>query len=86
MAFLFWLLWSFDLLSLLLVVLAKGFRDQQHLGAGLHVWLILGLILVLAGGPIVRFVLKNRLLSLLIVAMPAAAMLVAYLVDKAKGA
>lgn len=85
MAFLFWLLWAVDLLFFVFVLLAAGFRGEMNLSTGLHGWLLLGLVLALIGGPVLRFLFRLRLASLVAVALPLVGLLVAWLVDKSRG-
>ncbi len=82
MAFLFWLFWAFDLLSALFLLWGIGFRSSFGASTGLQHGLLLLLVLVLVGGPIVRFGLRLRLLGLGIVALPSALLLIAWLVSK----
>ncbi len=81
MNLLFWLLWAFDLLFTVFVLLAARFRSGMSLSTDLHSWLLLGLIVCLVGGPVLRFVFRLRTVSLFMVALPAASLLVAWLLS-----
>ncbi len=82
MAFLFWLFWVFDLLTAVLLLWAVGFRSGFGASTGMQQWLLLVVILMLIGGPILRFGLRWRLLSLGVVALPSLLLLISWLFSK----
>ncbi|MFN8304241.1 MAG: hypothetical protein U0U46_17270 [Saprospiraceae bacterium] len=81
MTLLFWILWAFDLLFTLFVLIAARFRSGLGLSTDLLNWLLLGLVICLVGGPVLRFAFRLRTASLVLVALPAASLLVAWLVS-----
>ena len=85
MSFLFWLLWLTNILFLIIALLGKGFRSDFGAGVDLNVLLTIVLIVVLAGSLILRFSLKQKWVSLVVVSLPVCMMLVWYLFEKISG-
>ena len=85
MSFLFWLLWLTNILFLISALLGKGFRSDFGAGVDLDVLLTIVLIVVLAGSLILRFSLKQKWVSLVVVSLPVCMMLVWYLFEKISG-
>lgn len=79
---LFWLCWLANALLVLIAMLGKGFRDS--FGAGSLINMIMGIVLmsILAGSLILRFGLKQKGWSLILVLLPLAAMCIWYLIDR----
>ena len=84
MVFLFWTLWIFDLLLLLLAILGKGFRSSFGAGIDLNVVVIISLVLVLGGSLLLRFVLRQKGVSLSVAALPVLIVMGMYVWDKIK--
>jgi len=82
MSFLFWLCWIINVLLLIMAILGKGFRSDFGAGVDLNVLLTIVLIVVLAGSLILRFSLKQKWGSLVVVSLPVCMMLVWYLFEK----
>ncbi len=82
MVFFFWLFWAFDLLAALFLLWAIGFRSEWGASTGMQLWLLLLLVVVLIGGPVLRFGLRLRFLSLGVVALPGLLMLIGWLFSK----
>ena len=85
MSFLFWLCWIINLLLLIMAILGKGFRSDFGAGVDVNVLLTIVLIVVLAGSLILRFSLKQKWVSLVVVSLPVCMMLVWYLFEKISG-
>jgi hypothetical protein len=85
MTVLFWLLWVFDLLLFAFMVHAIQFRGEMGASTGLQTALLIVLILALIGGPVLRFIFRLRLASLLAVGLPSIILLLMYLFDRARG-
>jgi hypothetical protein len=85
MVFLFWLLWSIDLLAAVFVLMASDFRQSFGAGTGLQGWLLLVLALAVVGGPVLRFGFKLRGWSLGVVALPLLVGFLWYLIDRGRG-
>ena len=85
MSFLFWLCWIINVLLLIMAILGKGFRSDFGAGVDLNVLLTIVLIVVLAGSLILRFSLKQKWVSLVVVSLPVCMMLVWYLFEKISG-
>ena len=85
MSFLFWLCWIINLLLLVMAIFGKGFRSDFGAGVDLNVLLTIVLIVVLAGSLILRFSLKQKWVSLVVVSLPVCMMLVWYLFEKISG-
>ena len=82
MVFLFWLLWIFNFLLLLLAILGKGFRESFGAGVNLNVVIIIGTLIILIAGLILRFGVKQKTISLVVMALPAFTLLIMYIIDK----
>ena len=82
MVFLFWFLWIINLLLLLLAIMGKGFRESFGAGVDLNVLVIIGTIIILIASLVLRYGVKQKTMSLVVVALPAIALLIMYLVDK----
>ena len=76
MSFLFWLCWIINLLLLVIAILRKGFRSDFGAGVDLNVLLTIVLIAVLAGSLILRYSVKQKWISLVVVALPICLMLI----------
>ncbi len=85
MSFLFWLLWLTNLLLLIIAFLGKGFRSGFGAGVDLNVLLIIVLILVLAGSLILRYSVKQKWISLVVVSLPLCLIVFWYLIEKISG-
>lgn len=85
MSFLFWLCWMINVLLLLIAMVGKGFRSGFGAGVDLNVLLTIILIGVLAGSLILRFSVKQKWISLVVVSLPLSMMLVLYLFEKISG-
>jgi hypothetical protein len=85
MSFLFWLGWGFNLLLLIIAFMGKGFRAGFGAGVDLNVLFIVVLIAVLAGSLILRFSVKQKWMSLVVVSLPICMMLFLYLFEKISG-
>lgn len=85
MSFLFWLCWIINVLLLLIAMVGKGFRSGFGAGVDLNVLLTIILIGVLAGSLILRFSVKQKWISLVVVSLPLSMMLVLYLFEKISG-
>lgn len=85
MTFLFWLLWLTNLLLLIITLLGKGFRSDFGAGVDVNVLVTIVLIVVLAGSLILRFSVKHKWVSLVVVSLPVCMMLVWYLFEKISG-
>lgn len=85
MSFLFWLFWVINLLLLVTAFLGKGFRSSFGAGVDLNVLIIIVLIAVLAGSLILRFSVKQKWISLVVVALPMFIMVLWYVFEKISG-
>lgn len=85
MSFLFWLLWFANLLLLIIALLGKGFRSDFGAGVDLNILVTMMLVVVLAGSLIVRFSVKQKWMSLVVVSLPICMMLGLYLFEKISG-
>ncbi len=85
MAFLFWLLWSVDLLITTIIILAKNFKESFHASHSVP-WMLILLVGCTVGGFILRVFLKKTVWGLVVAAVPLLVLLVLYLMDKAKDA
>lgn len=85
MSFLFWLCWIINVLLLLIAMVGKGFRSGFGAGVDLNVLLTIILIGVLAVSLILRFSVKQKWISLVVVSLPLSMMLVLYLFEKISG-
>jgi hypothetical protein len=85
MSFLFWLGWGVNLFLLIIAFLGKGFRSSFGAGVDLNVLFIVVLIAVLAGSLILRFSVKQKWISLVVVSLPICMMLGLYLFEKISG-
>lgn len=82
MTFLFWLLWLFDLATCLLLFIAGDFR-RSFTGNNPQAWVAVVLLVCVLASPIVRFVFKRPLPSLITAGIPVLALLIWYMADKA---
>lgn len=85
MSFLFWLCWIINVLMLLIAIVGKGFRSGFGAGVDFNVLLTIVLVVVLAGSLILRFSVKQKWISLVVVSLPLCMMLVLYLFEKISG-
>ena len=85
MVFLFWLFWIFNFLLLLLAIVGKGFRESFGAGVNLNVLVIIGTLIVLAASLVLRFSIKQKPISLVVVMLPAILLLIMYFIDKMTG-
>lgn len=85
MNILFWLLLIFDLLTCIVLLLAGDFR-RSFTGNNPMSWVPLLMLGCVIAAPILRFVFKRQMASLILAALPAVTLLVWYLIDKNKGA
>lgn len=85
MAFLFWLLWSVDLLITTITILAKNFKESFHASNSVP-WMLILLVGCTIGGFVLRVFLKKTVWGLVVAAIPLLVLLVLYLIDKAKDA
>lgn len=85
MGILFWSLWVINFLLLLLAMLGKGFRSEFGAGVDFNVLLIIVLIAVMAGSLILRYSVKQKWISLVVVSLPVIMMLIWYVIEKISG-
>ncbi|HQW26773.1 MAG TPA: hypothetical protein PLV75_12470 [Saprospiraceae bacterium] len=85
MSFLFWLLWLTNMLLLIIALLGKGFRSDFGAGVDLNVLLNIVLIVVLTASLILRYSVKQKWISLVVVALPICLMLIWYVIEKISG-
>lgn len=85
MPFLFWTLWVVNLLLLALAIVGKGYRSSFGAGIDFNVVMILGLLIVLVSSLVLRFAVKQKAISLVVVSIPLLVVLVMYLFDKMTG-
>ncbi len=85
MYFLFWLLWLTNILLLIIALLGKGFRSDFGAGVDLNILLIIVLIVVLTGSLILRYSMKQKWISLVVVILPICLMGIWYLIEKISG-
>lgn len=85
MNFLFWAIWIVNLLLLLLAILGKNFRSGFGAGVDLNVLFIIVLLAILVGSLILKFAVKQKWISLVVVSLPLLAVLVFYVFDKVTG-
>lgn len=83
MAFLFWLLWSIDLIIALFTIIAKRFRGSFT--SSDHTWwfdlLIIGSVV---GSFLLRLAFRRPSLALIVAALPLLILLVWYFTDSEK--
>ena len=81
MTFLFWALWLFDLAVCLLTFLGKNFR-RSFTATDPTLWFDVLLLACLLGSLVLRLALKRPAASLIVAALPAAALLLWYFFEK----
>lgn len=84
MNFLFWLCWVINVLIVLLAFIGKGFRDSFGANAVLNIFIMVCMLAILAGSLVVRFGVKQKSVSLVMVMLPLLAMLIWYVIDQRK--
>ncbi len=84
MNFLFWLCWVINILIVLLVFAGKGFRDSFGANAGLNILIIVSMLAIMIGSLVLRFGLKQKSFSLVLVMLPLLAMIIWYFIDQRK--
>ena len=85
MPFLFWTLWVINLLLLALAMFGKGFRSSFGAGIDFNVVMILGLLIVLVSSLVLRFAVKQKAISLVVVSIPLLVLLAMYIFEKMTG-
>jgi len=85
MPFLFWTLWVINLLLLALATVGKGYRSSFGAGIDFNVVMILGLLIVLVSSLVLRFAVKQKAISLVVVSIPLLVVLAMYIYEKMTG-
>ena len=85
MTFLFWSCWVINVLMLILAIIGKGFRSSFGAGVDFNILMIIFLVIILTGSLIIRFSLRHKGLSLIVVSLPLLTMFVLYLYEKITG-
>ncbi|MBL7783549.1 MAG: hypothetical protein JNM22_20110 [Saprospiraceae bacterium] len=83
MTLLFWLLWIFDLLISVILVIAGDFR-RSFTNNNPMAWAPALMLVCVVAAPLARFVFKRPTAGLVLAAMPVLLLLLWYGVDKAK--
>lgn len=84
MGFLFWLMWTIDLLIALFAIWGMNFRSSFGAGVLLNQLIIIGVVAVLIGSLILRLGYKLKMAGLVVAAIPLLIGLIAYLIDVIK--
>jgi hypothetical protein len=81
----YWTICVLNLLLLGIAVAGKGLRAGFGAGVDFNTLLILLLMVALAGSLLIRFGMKQKEFSLVVVCLPLLAMMLLYLYEKATG-
>lgn len=84
MTFLFWTCWIIDLLLCVIAIIGKGFADSFHKSSSVP-WLAILLVGCTVAGFMLQVVFKKTTWALLTAALPLAAMLGLYFIEKIAG-
>ena len=82
MNFLFWLLWIINILLLLLAIAGSGLRASFGANTDLNGFLTIFLIIILIASIWLKFSIKHKWISLVIVALPVIVLFLMYLFEK----
>jgi hypothetical protein len=81
----YWTIWVLDFLLLGMAIAGKNFRSGYGAGVDFNTLFILLLMVAMAGSLVIRFGMKQKGFSLVLVSLPLLAMILLYLYEKATG-